>query len=528
MELLCSNFKNRSSDDTFQGYVTMSFLYLFQYKLPDNLKCGIMLLEKYNIDDHIVFLWKNCDKNLLKIFSYEQFIIVLNIIEKRLYDARLMNIHPISVSALTISEFVYKAAENILTSNNLPITIISNIEDAVYGMYKSFFMSVSKFKDPWSNSVSDQGIASSVLWNFMAMVKLFCSRTSFAGMRKLWTFLTSDTKIIASPPPPRYVQDVILNALSRLDWSFWNPSASDIEYVLQILNCGNVSPVLLELLCKILATVHWNTIKLASDPAFHSLFLRLLISISYSYPSPNERVDFLVKVAWSINWDLLSPDDFKDILSGCFTYIDELGNGGVEQSIKCYETIFIVRVICGIRLTRDLPAIKQTSSVSNKMSLFVRFFCDVQLICKNFFALIFENVVEALLDVYLNTISDDEFSEDDVLSEPSTEKTVEMSSCIITLFKMLNHPTYAPTLDHAIRNFLLKNPVLVPRFIYFVTRSVQSMERLVAIIENYLNMYFFALSEWEPISNALNISDTRSFEEAALKKGAPLCLISIL
>lgn len=528
MNILCKNFKNRTSDDLFQGYVTMSFLCLFQYRIPVNFKCGVTLLNKYNINDHIVYLWKNCDKGLLKLFSCEQFISVVNIIGKRLYAARFMRIHPISVSALTISEFVYKAAESILASKDLTTEMVTSIEIAVYDMYKSFFMCVDGLMTPWSNSVSDQGIASSVLWNFISMAKLFCERTSSACMKRLWTFLTVETKILATPPPPRCVQDVILSAFTRLDWSICKPTASDLEYVLHVLSNGNVSPVLLDLVCKIVAEVPWNSIELSKDPSFHPLFLRLLISLSYLYPSPNETVDFLVKMAWTIDWDPLSPEDFKDILSGCFAYISELSSNSVEQSVKCYETIFIVRVVCGMRLSCDLPSIKHAEKLSNKMDLFVRFFCDIHSICNTFFAPIFENVVDALLEVYLNSIVEDWFTPEGVFQEPSTGKTDLMAPSIVTLFEMLNSSTFASTLDHAIRNFLLKSPVLVPRFVRFASGVIHSMDRLVAVIENYLNMYFFALSEWEPISDALSVSDIHSFEEVALKKGAPLCLVSLL
>lgn len=528
MELLCSNFKNRSSDDAFQSYVTMSFLSLFQYRIPETLKCGIALLVKYNINDHIVYLWKNCDRRLLKMFSYQQFISVVNVIESSLYAARLKRIHPIAVSALTVSEFIYKTAESVLTSNEVTSEIVSSVETAVYKMYMSFFKCVSGLKTPWSGSVSDQGIASSVLWNFISVAKLFCDKTSSAGMKKLWTFLTADTKVLASPPPPRYVQDVILRAFSRVDWSTWSPSSSDIEYILQILSCGNASPVLLELLCKITSDVPWESTELSKEPSFYSLFLRLLISLSYSHPSPNERVDFLVKMAWSINWEPLSPDDFKDILSACFAYINELEANSIEQSAKCYETIFIVKAVCGIRISCDLLTFKQADSISNKMALFVRFFCDVHLICKTFFATVFESIVDALLEVYMNSIADDRFAKDDIFPELPVEKVDAMGPCIMVLFRLLNHPVIAPALDHAIRNFLLKNSILVPRFIYFASRVVNSMDSLVAIVENYLNMYFFALSEWEPVSNALNVDDSCSFEEVALEKGAPLCLMSLM
>ena len=523
MELLCSNFRNRSSDDAFQDYITISFLHLFQYKFPSMFKVGARLLAKYNVNDHIMCLWKNSDKSLLKLLSCDQIISVIAAIEKRLYAVRLVRVYPINISALTISDSVLNSVGCVLTDETF-----SRLEVAVYGMYKALFMCVNGLKPPWSSSVSDQGIASSILWNFTSTIKLFCDIRPAASMKRLWEFLTVDSKMLTFPPPPRYVQDVVLRAFTRFDWSLWSPSISDIEYVLQILSLGNPSPVLLEVLFKILADVPWDSIESSLDPSFHSLFLRFIISLSYASPSPSERISLLVQKTWSMNWNTLSPNQFKDILSGCIEYVNELSFDPIEQSSKCYETIFIVRIICGIRLSYDLPTFKQADEVSDKLPLFVRFFVDIQSLAKAFFAPIFEAVAGALLEVYLNTLMNGGCAGGDVLSEPSAASQDAMGSCIVSLFTMLNHPVFVSALDHAIRNFLLKVPALVPRFVFFVTRTVHSIDNLVVLIENYLNIYFFALSDWEPIFNSMSVKDVHLFSKVALERGAPLCLVALL
>ena len=326
LECLCQRFKSCTDDKEFQGYLIKSFAALANYSLPFTLELILSLFIKYEIDDHIGYIWNLLDKSFIKNISFDRISEMFSNLGSFIINTRAHKslfgkswVHP-------FNEFVSRVVASVTTEQGTSREKADIIETKFLELYQAWLTCDPQFTLPWNKTPIETEAAKKLLASFFISMNNFFTLTHQVGMTKLWTFLNRDTGLIGCVPKTLvHVQDVVFDALleSKIEWKDWNPTLEDVEHMTSLtqtlctLPSENISGGLTNFLCAFACDIRWENQNFSNDyrgPHFMELFMRWGATLLLCNQVQNELKAAMISKSNNMKWTIISTDSYDLVL----------------------------------------------------------------------------------------------------------------------------------------------------------------------------------------------------------------------